>query len=78
MPPGPLRELNHLVDEILAEEELLHSLEDDLAVLFRKLPVDYRQGAGAFEPSKSEHLRRIVVEAHAMLIQGLKKEGHGE
>ena len=72
--PGPLRELAQLVSEVQADNDLLHALGDELAGLFRKLPVEYRQGKEALDPANTAHLRQIVDQAHALLITGLKKE----
>ncbi|MGD9331169.1 MAG: DNA repair exonuclease [Desulfobacterales bacterium] len=76
--PGPLRELEKLVAETLADNERLCALGDDLTGLFRKLPAEYRRGDDAIDLSDPDDLRQIVEQAHAMLVKGLKKETHGE
>ena len=75
---GPLLELEELVGEILADNDLMGTLGGELTGLFRKLPAEYRRGDDAIDPLNPDHLRHIVKEAHAMLVQGLKKEAHGE
>ena len=77
MDPGPLRELRELVDEILADSDQLATLGDELAPLFRKLPVAYRQGRGALDPADTDQMRRIVEQAQALLTRGLIKEIRG-
>ena len=73
--PGPLLELDRLVAAIAAEDELLLGLGEELDTLFRKLPAEYRRGEQALDPANPDHLRRIVGEAHALLLHDLKKEG---
>lgn len=73
--PGPLLELDRLVEAVAAEDELLLGLGSELDALFRKLPADYRQGEQALDPADPDHLRRILGEAHALLRQDLKREG---
>ena len=75
--PGPLLELDRLVDTIAAEDALLLDLGRELDVLLRKLPAEYRQGPQAVDPANPDHLRRIVREAQALLVHGLKKEEAG-
>jgi len=70
--PGPLRELDQVIAAIEDDEDLLHSLGDELSSLFRKLPAEYRRGPRAIDPTDPDHLRRIVAQAQAMLIQNLK------
>jgi len=72
--PGPLRELERLVAEIQADEDLLQLLGEELTDLFRKLPAEYRQGPGAIDPADPAQLQYIVNQAHAMLTRGLKRE----
>ena len=72
--PGPLLELERLVAEIKADENLLGTLGEELTGLFRKLPADYRQDDGALDPANPVQLRQIVNQAHALLTKGLKKE----
>jgi len=72
--PGPLLELERLVSEVQADSDLLRTLGDELAGLFRKLPAEYRRGSGALDPANPEQLRQIVQQAHALLTRGLKKE----
>jgi hypothetical protein len=77
MDPGPLRELERLVADIAGEDDLLLGLGRELEALFRKLPAEYRQGEQAIDPANADHVRRIVQEAHALLVHALKKEGAG-
>jgi len=70
--PGPLRELERVMDQIRADEDLLQSLGDELSGLFRKLPAEYRRGARAIDPGDPDHLRRLVNQAQALLVQNLK------
>ena len=70
--PGPLRELDQVIAAIEDDEDLLRSLGDELNSLFRKLPAEYRRGPRAIDPTDPEHLRRIVAQAQAILIQNLK------
>ena len=72
--PGPLRELERLVAEIQADDDLLQLLGEELTDLFRKLPVEYRQGPGAIDPADPAQLQHIVSQAYAMLTRGLKRE----
>ena len=73
--PGPLLELERLVDTIAREDDLLLDLGRELDALLRKLPAEYRQGPEAIDSANPDHLRRIVREAHALLVHELKKEG---
>jgi len=70
--PGPLRELEQVMDQIRADEDLLITLGDELHGLFRKLPAEYRRGSRAIDPSDPDHLRRIVNQAQALLVQNLR------
>ncbi len=72
--PGPLRELERLVAEIQADDDLLQLLGEELTDLFRKLPAEYRQGPGAIDPADPAQLQHIVNQAYAMLTRGLKRE----
>jgi DNA repair exonuclease SbcCD nuclease subunit len=74
--PGPLRELERLVAEIQASDDLLHMLGQELTDLFRKLPAEYRQGPEALDPANPAHLQPIVNQAYAMLTRGLKREAY--
>jgi DNA repair exonuclease SbcCD nuclease subunit len=72
--PGPLLELDQLVSDLQAGDDLLRGLGEELGALFRKLPAEYRRGDRAIEPGNHTHLRRVLQEAHALLIRELKKE----
>ena len=75
--PGPLQEMERLVAEIKADDDGLLSLGEELSGLFRKLPAEYRRGDGAVNPEDPKQLCRILDQAHALLIQDLKKEAPG-
>ncbi len=75
--PGPLLELETLVTVMKADKDNLLSLGNELSILFRKLPAEYRQGEGALDPKNPQQLRQILDQAHALLAQGLKKETPG-
>lgn len=72
--PGPLRELSALVGELTANDAELLALGDELASLFQKLPPDYRQGDARLDPDNPQHIRELVDQAHALLVNRLKKE----
>ncbi|MGD8242036.1 MAG: DNA repair exonuclease, partial [Desulfobacterales bacterium] len=72
--PGPLRELDRLVAEIEADEDKLLALGAALSPLLRKMPVEYRQGDRALAVEDPECWRKMVRQAHDLLIQGLKTE----
>jgi len=73
--PGPLQELQRVLDEIQANEDLLYSLGEDLSGLWRKLPAEYRRGPRAIDPTDPARMGRIVNDAHALLLKNLKQEG---
>ncbi len=75
--PGPLRELDRLVNDLLADDDELIDLGTALAPLWRKLPPDYRQGDGALNPEDPARWRQIVRQARDLLVKGLKKEMPG-
>jgi hypothetical protein len=72
--PGPLREMNRLMADLLASDDELLALGQALTPLWRKLPVDYRQGEGALDPEDPECWRAIVRQVQDLLVKGLKKE----
>jgi DNA repair exonuclease SbcCD nuclease subunit len=72
--PGPLRELNRLIGDLLASDDELLALGRALTPLWRKLPVDYRQGEGALDPEDPACWREIVRQVQDLLVRGLKKE----
>lgn len=76
MDPGPLREMEEVVAEILADDDLLATLGNALARLFQKLPAEYRQSSEALAPNDPVRMRQTVEQAHALLSQGLIKEAH--
>jgi hypothetical protein len=69
-----LRELDRLVAEIEADEDKLLALGAALSPLLRKMPVEYRQGDRALAVEDPECWRKMVRQAHDLLIQGLKTE----
>ncbi|MBL0715880.1 MAG: hypothetical protein JJV98_19510, partial [Desulfosarcina sp.] len=75
--PGPLLELARLVADLRTDDDHLLTLGAALSPLFRKLPAEYRQGDSALNPENPERLREIVDQAHALLVQGLKKKAPG-
>lgn len=75
--PGPLLELAQLVSELQDDDDLLRSLGNELDAIFRKLPAEYRRGRQAIDPSNPVHLRRVVKQAYALLVRGLRKEAPG-
>lgn len=75
--PGPLLELEQLVETLQADDDSLLSLGDSLAGLLRKLPAEYRQGDASIGPEDTQRLRRIVDQACSMLVRRLKKEATG-
>ncbi len=72
--PGPLRELSSLVEDLVADEADLAALGEVLSSLFQKLPPDYRQGEARLRPDDPAQMRELVAQAHALLVQRLKKE----
>ncbi len=72
--PGPLRELSALVDDLMSNETDLLALGKELSNLFQKLPPDYRQGDSRLQPDDPDRMRELVAQAHALLVQRLKKE----
>ncbi len=72
--PAPLLELEKLVKDLKADDDSLMALADELSGLFRKLPAEYRQGEGAFDPGQPLAMRQLVDQARALLSQRLKKE----
>lgn len=75
--PGPLRELDRLVDDLTASETDLLALGNELAGLFQKLPPEYRRGDAKLQPDNPEQMRELIAQAHALLVQRLKKEAAG-
>ena len=71
---GPLEELEQLAADLKADDDSLLDLGNELAVLFQKLPVEYRQGEEALRPDDAECLREIVDQAKAVLSVKLAKE----
>ncbi len=71
---GPILELDQLVADLKADDDSLLDLGNELAVLFQKLPVEYRQGEDALRPDDAECLREIVDQAKAVLSMKLAKE----
>ena len=72
--PGPLRELSALVADLMSNDPELLDLGKALSNLFQKLPPDYRQGDARLQPDDPEQLRELVVQAHALLVNSMKKE----
>ena len=72
--PGPLRELSALVDDLMANDPELLELGKALSTLFQKLPPDYRQGDARLQPDDPEQLRELMAQAHALLVNRMKKE----
>jgi DNA repair protein SbcD/Mre11 len=72
--PGPLHELGALVDDLMADEADLMALGTALSSLFQKLPADYRQGEDRLRSDDPQQMRNLVAQAHALLVQRLKKE----
>ena len=75
--PGPLRELDQLVDDLQRDEGRLRTLAEGLAPLMQRLPADYRQGENALIPEDPDQLRQFVRQAYALLVKGLKQENPG-
>ena len=71
---GPILELEQLVADLKADDDSLLDLGNELAVLFQKLPVEYRQGEDALRLDDTECLREIVDQAKAVLSMKLAKE----
>lgn len=72
--PGPLRELGMVVQGMMANTDDLLALGGELAALFQKLPADYRQGEARLRADDPDQLRRLLEQAHALLVQRLKRE----
>ena len=72
--PGPILELEQLVADLKADDDSLLDLGNELAVLFQKLPIEYRQGEDALRIDDTECLREIVDQAKAVLSMKLAKE----
>jgi hypothetical protein len=72
--PGPLRELSAVVADLMSNNSELLELGKALSTLFQKLPPDYRQGDARRQPDHPEHLRELVAQAHALLVNRMKKE----
>ncbi|BBO81718.1 metallophosphoesterase [Desulfosarcina ovata subsp. sediminis] len=70
---GPINELNLLVERLSSSPDDLQALGDELAPLFQKLPADYRQNAASFRPDDPEAMARLLAQAHALLVQRLRK-----
>lgn len=75
--PGPLLELRALTDELTANDADLLALGQQLATLFQKLPPDYRQGDARIKADDPQQIRELVIQAHALLAQRLKREAAG-
>ena len=73
--PGPLRELDCLVDELLLNEKKLLELEGELSSLFRQLPSDYRHGAASISLDDPGQMKAFVEQARVLLFQRLKSDG---
>jgi exonuclease SbcD len=71
---GPLLELENLVAGLKADDDRLLDLGSELAELFQKLPVDYRQGEEILRPDDLQPLSDLVDQAQALLRVKLKKE----
>lgn len=74
VPPGPILELEQLVADLKADDDSLLNLGNELAALFQKLPVEYRQGEDTLRLDDTECLREIVDQAKAVLNMKLAKE----
>ncbi len=72
--PGPLRELSALVDDLMSNDPELLNIGKALSTLFQKLPPEYRQGDARLQPDDPEQLRELVAQAHALLVNSMKKE----
>jgi DNA repair protein SbcD/Mre11 len=72
--PGPLRELDLLVADLAADPDALKALGDELTTLLQKLPADYRQETARIRPDDPDAMRRLVAQAHALLIRRLGTE----
>lgn len=70
--PGPLTELEKLVDDIINDEGSLLELGKELENLFRKLPAEYRQGGEVMDPELPRVMAQLVEQARALLVRGLK------
>lgn len=73
--PGPLRELEALTDAIKNDPQALKDLAEELSPLFRKLPAEYRQDTEAMQPDDADQMRRIIDQAHDLLVRRLRQAG---
>jgi DNA repair exonuclease SbcCD nuclease subunit len=73
--PGPLAELEKLVDDIKKDEDSLLELGKELESLFRKLPAEYRQSGDVIDLELPQAMAQLVEQAQAILVGGLKGEG---
>jgi hypothetical protein len=71
---GPLRELSLVVGELIADADKLMALGEELAMVFQKLPADYRLGESRIHPGDPMQMRELVEQAHALLVRRLRKE----
>ena len=71
---GPLRELSLVVSELIADESKLMALGEELAMVFQKLPAEYRLGASRIRPDDPIQMRALLEQAHALLVRRLGKE----
>jgi DNA repair protein SbcD/Mre11 len=62
------------VQSLMANTDDLLALGDELGALFQKLPADYRQGEARLRSDDPDQVRRLLDQAHALLIQRLKRE----
>ncbi len=72
--PGPMGELDSLVEDIKSSRSELVLLGEELGPLLKKLPSDYRQGEGGILLDDPVRIGELVDQAHALLVQRLKKE----
>jgi DNA repair exonuclease SbcCD nuclease subunit len=75
--PGPLRELEALTAAIKNDPQVLQDLAEELGPLFRKLPAEYRQDMEALQPDDADQMRRIIDQAHDLLVRRLMRAGGG-
>ncbi|MCE9526370.1 MAG: DNA repair exonuclease [Planctomycetales bacterium] len=71
---GPLGELAQLMTEVCGSDEQLRELEQELADLRAKLPLELREGPSAIPLDDPAWLRQLVQEAEPMLVGRLTKE----
>jgi DNA repair exonuclease SbcCD nuclease subunit len=71
---GPFKELDAFVAGLLDEESALADLGEALSGLMQKLPQEYRHVPEALRTDDAAQMRALVVQAHALLVQRLKKE----